>query len=73
MRKKFFALKKAISHKSQAFHHMMKNQKGQGTAEYVLLLAIVAGMLLAFGPRIKKAIENKMGGVEAQMNEIGGG
>ncbi len=69
MRKKFFALKKAISHKSQAFHHMMKNQKGQGTAEYVLLLAIVVGMAVAFGPKVRDMINKKMDTVGQAINE----
>lgn len=70
MRKKFFALKKAISHKSQAFHQMMKNQKGQGTAEYVLLLAIVVGLLVAFGPKIKSAISGKMDSVSSDIQNF---
>ncbi len=70
MRKKFFALKKAISHKSQAFHHMMKNQKGQGTAEYVLLLALVVGALVLFGPKLKEAIQKKADAVTGDIQSF---
>lgn len=70
MRKKFFALKKAISHKSQAFHHMMKNQKGQGTAEYVLLLALVVGALVLFGPKLKEAIQKKADAVTGDIQNF---
>ena len=70
MRKKFFALKKAISHKSQAFHQMMKNQKGQGTAEYVLLLALVVGALVLFGPKLKEAIQKKADAVTGDIQSF---
>lgn len=50
---------------------LWKDESGQGTAEYVLLLAIVAGVLVIFGPKIKDAITNKMESVSGQMDSIG--
>ena len=55
----------------KSFKSLLKNDKGQGTAEYVLLLAIVAGVLMMFGPQIKDAIKAKMDGITSNMQEIG--
>ena len=52
--------------------HLWKDESGQGTAEYVLLLAIVAGVLLVFGKQIKGMIMSKLSSVEGQMGAIGG-
>jgi len=47
------------------------DESGQGTAEYVLLAAIVVGALALFGPKIKEAIMNKLGDVTGKMSDIG--
>lgn len=47
-----------------------KDESGQGTAEYVLLLAILAGALVVFGPKIKAKIDEKWGQVSDQMDKI---
>ncbi len=48
-----------------------KDESGQGTAEYVLLLAIIAGVLVLFGPKIKGAIMDKVGEVTGKMGSVG--
>jgi Flp pilus assembly pilin Flp len=53
--------------------NLWNDESGQGTAEYILLIAIVVGVLVMFGPRIKSAVESKLSEVEGQMGEIGGG
>ena len=47
-----------------------ENQSGQGTAEYVLLLAIVVAIIVAFGPRIKEMVSAKVGSIEGGFNSI---
>ena len=47
------------------------DESGQGTAEYVLLAAVVVGALAIFGPKIKKAIIDKTDEVTGKMGSIG--
>lgn len=51
---------------------LWKDESGQGTAEYVLLLAIIAGVLVVFGPKIKGFFESKTSSVMDQLNSVGG-
>jgi Flp pilus assembly pilin Flp len=44
---------------------LWKDESAQGATEYILLLAIVVGMVMLFGPKIKSIIRDKM-------DEIGG-
>ncbi len=39
---------------------LWNDESGQGTAEYVLLIAIVVGVLIMFGPQIKKTMTAKV-------------
>ena len=50
---------------------LWKDESGQGTAEYVLLLAIIAGVLIVFGPKIKTAIMGKLDSVTNNMDQVG--
>jgi Flp pilus assembly pilin Flp len=47
---------------------ILKDQKGQGTAEYVLLIAIVVGALAFFGPKIKQMVQTKWGQISTDMD-----
>lgn len=47
------------------------DESGQGTAEYVLLIAIVVGVLVVFGPEIKKAVMQKLADTTGKMGSIG--
>lgn len=49
---------------------LWQDESGQGTAEYVLLIAIVVGALVIFGPRIKKAILGKLEEVEGGFGQV---
>jgi Flp pilus assembly pilin Flp len=49
---------------------LMKDQSGQGTAEYVLLLAIVVGALVMFGKPLKEKIMDKWNNVSSQMDQV---
>lgn len=35
---------------------MLKNNRGQGATEYILLVAVVVGIVMMFGPRIKSKL-----------------
>ncbi len=48
-----------------------RDQKGQGTAEYVLLIAIVVGALVMFGKPLKDKIMGKWNEVSGQMDQVG--
>jgi Flp pilus assembly pilin Flp len=49
-----------------------KDESGQGTAEYVLILVAVVALAVAVGPRISKMIQAKMGDVEGQVSSFSG-
>ncbi len=49
---------------------LWSDESGQGTAEYVLLIAIVVGALIIFGKDIKKAIADKTAEVTGGMSSI---
>jgi len=40
---------------------LLKNERGQGFTEYILLLAVVVGIVIAFKKPIGDAIEKAMG------------
>lgn len=50
--------------------NLIKNQSGQGATEYILLLVVVVGLVMLFGPRIKQAVTDKMGNLETGMESI---
>jgi Flp pilus assembly pilin Flp len=50
--------------------NLVKNQSGQGATEYILLLVVVVGMVVAFGPKIKKAITEKTTALENDMGKV---
>lgn len=49
---------------------LWKDESGQGTAEYVLLIAIVVGIIVAFGPKIKSLIADKVSSIESGFGEV---
>ena len=48
----------------------LNDKRGQGATEYILLLVVVVGMIVAFGPKIKKAVEDKTGKLAESMDEV---
>ena len=52
--------------------NLINNKKGQGATEYILLLVVVVGMVVAFGPKIKKAISDKTSALESDMGKVNG-
>jgi len=50
--------------------NILKNQSGQGATEYILLLVVVVGLVMAFGPRVKKAMNEKMTSLDEGMKNV---
>lgn len=50
--------------------NLLKNQSSQGATEYILLLVVIVGLVMMFGPKIKSAMNNKMADLEQGMGEI---
>ncbi|OFZ28661.1 MAG: hypothetical protein A2622_06120 [Bdellovibrionales bacterium RIFCSPHIGHO2_01_FULL_40_29] len=48
----------------------LKNNAGQGATEYILLLVVIVGLVVAFGPKIKSAVEGKAGKVGQQIEDF---
>lgn len=63
-------MKLIITLRNRLRKNLLKNQSGQGATEYILLLVVIVGLVMAFGPKIKKAMEGKMADLEGGMAEI---
>ena len=49
---------------------IVKNESGQGATEYILLLVVIVGLVMMFGPKLRKAIEGKVANLEDGMEKI---
>ena len=49
--------------------NLAKNNRGQGATEYILLVAVVVGIVMLFGPKIK----DKLTGSGGATDKIGSG
>ena len=54
-----------------AFFRFLKDESGQGTAEYALILLIVLMMANTFKSQFKRALTGLLGKLEQQMTEAG--
>ena len=52
------------------FKNLWMDESGQGTAEYVLLIVIVIGLLMMFKGRIKAVFSDKLADIEGGMGGI---
>lgn len=50
--------------------NLVTNERGQGATEYILLLVVVVGLVVAFGPKIKTAMTTKMGDLDASIQGV---
>jgi hypothetical protein len=48
----------------------LTNKKGQGATEYILLLVVIVGLVMMFGPKIKTAMEKKVGSLEEDLGKV---
>lgn len=53
------------------FARLWKDESGQGTAEYVLLIAIVVGLVIMFKGKIVQLIKGKTEEIGAGFGEVG--
>lgn len=52
--------------------NLLKNQSGQGATEYILLLVVIVGLVMMFGPKIKKAMSDKMEKLDSDIQNVQG-
>ena len=45
-------------------------QSGQGATEYILLLVVIVGLVMLFGPRIKSAMTQKMTELDSDIQSV---
>lgn len=50
--------------------NLLNNKRGQGATEYILLLVVVVGLVMIFGPRIKGMVTGKMDSLATDMDGI---
>lgn len=47
---------KMLTSLKKFFKKSLKNNRGQGATEYILLVAVVVGIVMMFGPKIKEKL-----------------
>jgi len=52
------------------FTNFMKNEKGQGATEYILLLVVIVGLVIAFKKPITDMITGKIGQLQQSVNQV---
>jgi Flp pilus assembly pilin Flp len=50
--------------------NLLKNQSGQGATEYILLLVVVVGLVLAFKKPIMEKMQAKVGDLGTAMDKV---
>lgn len=50
--------------------NFLKNEKGQGATEYILLLVVIVGLVVMFGPKLKKMVEGKVGELGGMIDQV---
>lgn len=51
---------------------LLKNQKGQGMVEYVLLLVIVVGLIMLFKGQIRDTVSTKIEDLKGMISGVSG-
>ena len=51
---------------------ILKNERGQGATEYILLLLVVVAIAFLFKDQIKGAVEGKLGELSGQLQGFSG-
>ncbi len=54
----------------RVFHSLWTNESGQGATEYILLLVVVVGLVMLFGPKIKGMVSDKLNDLAGGMGGI---
>lgn len=50
--------------------NLIAGHSGQGATEYILLLVVIVGLVMLFGPRIKSAMTTKMSELDADIQSV---
>ena len=50
--------------------NLIASQSGQGATEYILLLVVIVGLVMLFGPKIKSAMSNKMEELDKDIQSV---
>lgn len=50
--------------------NLVQDERGQGATEYILLLVVVVGLVVAFGPKIKSAMSTKMADLDNSIQNV---
>jgi len=50
---------------------ILKNRKGQGMTEYIVIIAVAVVALMAFWPQIKGALGTQTNTIKEKINEAG--
>lgn len=49
---------------------LWKDESGQGATEYILLLVVIVGLVLMFGPKIQEIIKGKVGELGNMIDQV---
>lgn len=49
---------------------LMKNESGQGATEYILLLVVIVGLVVMFGPKLKEIVQGKVGELSGLVESV---
>ena len=52
------------------FKRSMKSESGQGATEYILLLVVIVGLVMIFGPKIKEVVGKKVSELGTNIDAI---
>lgn len=52
--------------------NLINNRSGQGATEYILLLVVIVGLVMLFGPKIKNAMSTKMDELDSSIQSVKG-
>ncbi|MBC7740836.1 MAG: hypothetical protein H7061_01470 [Bdellovibrionaceae bacterium] len=50
--------------------NLLKNNRGQGATEYILLLVVVVGLVMLFKKQIGETMSKKMGSLSTDMDNV---
>ena len=50
--------------------NLLKNKRGQGATEYILLLVVVVGLVMAFKSKIMKIMDGKVDQLGTQIDAV---
>lgn len=49
---------------------LLKNERGQGATEYILLLVVVVGLVVLFKDQIKETVDSKVGELRESISSV---